>query len=135
MEAKPDDPDALLNIAVSYYEKDKLIKAIEAFTILNEKHKAYNGISSLYLSKIYQKNGQLKKAFDIIRKAVHQDIHFMDGFLQYGRVSLEMNNIEKAIDCFKRVIKHAPDNNAARILLEGAKKKYEKIYCYSYDYE
>ncbi|GIW21070.1 MAG: hypothetical protein KatS3mg068_0077 [Candidatus Sericytochromatia bacterium] len=127
------DPQALLNLAVSYFENDKSIKAIDAFNKLMQIDKRYTNISNCYLSKIYQKNGQINKALEYIRKACLSDTSFVEGFIQYGKVSLELGRLEKAIDCFKRVLKLDPSNTQARILLEGAKRKYKDEYGYAYE--
>jgi tetratricopeptide (TPR) repeat protein len=127
------DPVALLNLGVSYFENDKLIKAIDIFNKLMKIDKKYTNLSLCYLSRIYQKNGQINKALECIRKACLSDTSFVEGFIQYGKVSLELGRLEKAIDCFKRVLKLDPSNTQAKILLEGAKKKYKDEYGYSYD--
>lgn len=134
LENSPEDPEALLNVAVSYFEKERLIKAIEIFNNLSKVDKSYTNMCNFYLSKIYQKNGQITKALDFIRKMVHSDIHNVEGFIQYGKVALELGRIEKAIDCFRRAYKLDPSNKQAKILMDGAKRRYEDEYGYSYDY-
>jgi tetratricopeptide (TPR) repeat protein len=133
VKSNENDPNALLNLGVSYFENNKFIKAIDVFNKLIKLDKRYINLSNYYLSKIYQKNGQINKSLEYIRKACLSDTKFVEGFIQYGKVSLELGRIEKAIDCFKRVLKLEPSNTEARILLEGAKRKYKDEYGYAYD--
>ena len=133
MEKYPDDPESMLNLGISYFEKNKLIKAIEILTELATKHKSYTPMATCQLSKIYHKNGQLNKAFEFAKKAALLDIKSPEIFIQYGKISLDMGNVDKAIDCFNRVLSLSPENRYASILLDSAKKKYEDKYGYSYD--
>jgi tetratricopeptide (TPR) repeat protein len=65
---------------------------------------------------------QYDKAIEMFNKAVELRPDYKEGYLNLGRLYTMMNNVDKAIEMYERVLRIDAQDNRAITLLEQIKK-------------
>jgi len=107
-----------LESAHLYIEKGEIQKAKEIYNkVIAYRPKNLDALKGL--CSIYQKEGDFKGAYEIIKKAVELYPEREDLLLLYGRSALHADRLDEAKDTLLKILNAEPENEDARRCLAG----------------
>ena len=130
----PENADALVNIGTVEFRTGAFAKAMKYYQRaikINPGHAlAFSNMGMVYFSLFQRDNGRsiLELALQYFNKALQLDPGLADGYNGRGAVYLALNEAEKAITDFKKVIQLKPESvdvyfNITYALIKGGRKK------------